>query len=95
MIFRKSLDTGVVPRQWRQANVVSIFKKGDKAESSNYRRISLTSVDYALDCRFTTDIFLQDSEHLLLYYLWLKVRMLMFVKLYFFKCIISVSVNHC
>ena len=28
MIFRKSLDTGVVPRLWRQANIVPIFKKG-------------------------------------------------------------------
>ena len=44
MIFRKSLNTGVVPRLWRQANVIPIFKKGDKAESSNYRPISLTSV---------------------------------------------------
>ena len=44
MIFRKSLDTGVVPRLWRQANVVPTFKKKDKAESSNYRTISLTSV---------------------------------------------------
>ena len=44
MVFRKSLDSGVVPRLWRQANVVPIFKKGDKAESSNYRPISLTSV---------------------------------------------------
>ena len=43
-IFRNSLDTGIVPRSWRQANVVPIFKKGDKAESSNYRPISLTSV---------------------------------------------------
>ena len=43
-IFRNSLDTGIVPRPWRQANVVPIFKKGDKAESSNYRPISLTSV---------------------------------------------------
>ena len=44
MIFRKSLDTGVVPRLWRQANIVPIFKKGDKAESSYYGSISLTSV---------------------------------------------------
>ena len=43
-IFRKSLDTGIVPKLWRQANVVPIFKKGDKAESSNYRPISLTSI---------------------------------------------------
>ena len=44
MIFRKSLDTGVVPRLWRQSYVVPIFKKGDKAKSSNYCPISLTSV---------------------------------------------------
>ena len=34
MIFRESLDTGVVPRLWKQVNVVPIFKKGDKAESN-------------------------------------------------------------
>ena len=44
MIFRKFLDTGVVPRLWRQANVVPIFKEGDKAETSNYWPIILTSV---------------------------------------------------
>ena len=43
MIFRKSLNTGIVPRLWRQ-DVVPIFKKGDKAESSNYRPFNLTSV---------------------------------------------------
>ena len=44
MIFRKSLDTGVIPRLWRQANIVPIIKKGNKAENSNYCPISLTSV---------------------------------------------------
>ena len=44
MIFRKSLDTGVVLRLWKQTNVVPIFKKRDEAESSNYYPISLTSV---------------------------------------------------
>ena len=44
MIFGKSLATEVVARLWSQANVVPIFKKGDKAESSNYCPTSLTSV---------------------------------------------------
>ena len=42
--FRKSLDTGEVPLMWRRANVVPIFKKGDKTLASNYRPVSLTSI---------------------------------------------------
>ncbi len=29
---------------WRQANVIPIFKKGEKTLASNYRPVSLTSV---------------------------------------------------
>ena len=43
-VFKKSLDSGEVPIMWRQANVVPIFKKGDKTLPSNYRPISLTSI---------------------------------------------------
>ncbi|KAG7166732.1 RNA-directed DNA polymerase from mobile element jockey-like 30 [Homarus americanus] len=43
-LFTKSLDMGVVPDLWKQANVVPIFKTGDRASASNYRPISLTSV---------------------------------------------------
>jgi len=28
VIFRRSLDTGCVPRDWRTANITPIFKKG-------------------------------------------------------------------
>ena len=44
MIYRKSLDTGEVPEDWRTANVTPAFKKGQKYQAENYRPISLTSV---------------------------------------------------
>ena len=44
LIFDKSLSTGVVPDDWRTANVSPVYKKGQKYSASNYRPISLTSV---------------------------------------------------
>ena len=37
-------NTGVIPRDWKFANTVPIYKKGNKAEVSNYRPVSLTNV---------------------------------------------------
>ena len=44
VIFQQSLDTGVVPSDWKQANVVAVYKKGDKNTAANYRPVSLTSI---------------------------------------------------
>jgi len=43
-VFQKSLDEGVVPQDWKEANVSPIFKKGSKSAPGNYRPVSLTSV---------------------------------------------------
>ena len=43
-IFNMSIRTGCVPRDWREAEVTPIFKKGDRNQPSNYRPISLTSI---------------------------------------------------
>ena len=43
-IFNISLSRGEVPTDWRQANVIPIFKKGEKYLASNYRPVSLTCI---------------------------------------------------
>ena len=44
VIYQQSLDTGKVPAGWKVADVVAIYKKGDKNTASNYRPVSLTSI---------------------------------------------------
>ena len=44
IIFRKSMETGIVPSAWKEANVSPLFKKGIKTNPLNYRPVSLTSV---------------------------------------------------
>ena len=43
-LFRRSLDTGILPQDWKLAEVVPIYKKGGKDDPGNYRPVSLTSV---------------------------------------------------
>jgi len=44
ILFQRSLSDGVVPSDWCRANVVPIFKKGQKYLCANYRPISLTCI---------------------------------------------------
>ena len=43
MIWRKSLDTGIIPHKYLQQCIIPIFKKDNKAKAENYRPVSLTS----------------------------------------------------
>ena len=43
ILFRRSLDDGVVPSTWKESIISPIFKKGDKGEPVNYRPVNLTS----------------------------------------------------
>uniref|UniRef100_A0A493TCE7 Reverse transcriptase domain-containing protein n=1 Tax=Anas platyrhynchos platyrhynchos TaxID=8840 RepID=A0A493TCE7_ANAPP len=44
VIYQQSWLSGVVPVDWRLANVMPIYKKGQRADPGNYRPVSLTSV---------------------------------------------------
>ena len=44
LLFRQSLQTGELPIQWKKAWTTPVFKKGGRADSANYRPVSLTSI---------------------------------------------------
>jgi len=44
LIFQASIHQGLVPKDWKKAHIVPVFKKGDRANPANYCPISLTSM---------------------------------------------------
>ena len=44
LLFNICYTSGSIPAEWKLANVVPVHKKGSKAEVTNYRPISLTSI---------------------------------------------------
>ena len=43
-VFNMSLQKGIVPFEWKEANIIPLFKKVSRNKSVNYRPVSLTSV---------------------------------------------------
>ena len=71
-IFNKSVQTGVIPEDWKLANVTPIFKKGSKFKPGNYRPVSLTCISCKLNesClkdamvdHLVTNALIRDSQH--------------------------------
>ena len=44
VLFNSSLTSGIVPRDWKDALVAPVYKKGEHYDAANYRPISLTCV---------------------------------------------------
>ena len=43
MFFRKVMNNEQVPGDWKEANVIPIFKSGNRNTATNCRPVSLTS----------------------------------------------------
>ena len=43
-VFNLSLEEGIVPSEWKEANITPLFKMGSRNKPENYRPVSLTSV---------------------------------------------------
>ena len=70
IIFQYSLDTGTLPMDWKTANVVPVYKGGNKKLASNYRPVSLTSICckmlehvIATHIRSALDDYLSPNQH--------------------------------
>ena len=71
-LFRNTMELSKLPREWKDANVTPVYKKGPKSSANNYRPISLTSVcckvleklirDAVLD-HMLQNKFLSDKQH--------------------------------
>ena len=43
-VLNLSLEEGIVPLEWKEANIIPLFKKGSGKKSENNRPVSLASV---------------------------------------------------
>ena len=63
LIFDKSMESGRVPSEWKEATIIPIFKKGKKNMPQNYRPISITSVICKIMERIVRDTIMGHLEY--------------------------------
>ena len=61
-VFKVSISEGVLPEQWKQANVTPLFKKGNKSDPNNYRPVSLTSIPCKMLEKIVRDALFQHLD---------------------------------
>ena len=54
-VFNLSLKEAVVSFEWKEANIIPLFKNGSRHKSENYRPVSFTSVICKLSERLIKD----------------------------------------
>jgi len=67
ILYNKSLESGILPHDWKIGHIVPIFKKGSKVKVNNYRPVCLTSVIIKLLESIVKDALLSHlSQHSIL-----------------------------
>ena len=61
-IFRQSLETGQIPDDWKQGNIIPIYKKGDRTDPGNYK-IMESIIRDKLQSFIENNNILRDSQH--------------------------------
>ena len=70
IVHKKSYNTGKLPDDWKSANVVPVFKKGNTSLAANYRLIFLTCVSCKImEDIITSNVMRHASTHNILYHL--------------------------
>ena len=65
LLYDSCYSSGCIPADWKLANVVPVHKKGSKAEVTNYRPISLTSIIMKIFERIIRDDLISRCNHLI------------------------------
>ena len=65
ILFELIYNTGILPPEWKRANVVPVFKKGVKENIENYRPISLTCIRAKVMERIIYDELFSRTHHLI------------------------------
>ena len=65
ILFNIIYRTGIIPTEWKIANIVPVHKKGDKNPINNYRPISLTGIISKIFEKFIRDELLTHCKDLL------------------------------
>lgn len=70
LLYQKSFDSGEIPEKLKQSRVVPVFKKGNRADVTNYRIIAISSVflkifERAIKFKLSTSIepLLSNAQH--------------------------------
>ena len=64
-MFKLSYNSGLLPTDWKCANIVPVHKKGPKNYIENYRTISLTSLVMKTFERIIKEEIILKTSHLL------------------------------